>query len=56
MFPAIVLFPTLLLLVIGGLMGYELLNTMNGYAQPRKPSAPIVRGIAKQLDKELRDQ
>jgi hypothetical protein len=54
--PALFLFPAFVLLIVGGLMGYELLHTMTGYAQPRKPSAPIVRGIAKQLDKELRDQ
>jgi hypothetical protein len=54
--PAIVLFPSFVLLIVGGLMSYELLHTMTGYAQPRKPASPIVRGIAKQLDMDVRDQ
>lgn len=54
--PAIVLFPSFVLLIVGGLMAYELLHTMTGYAQPRKPASPIVRGIAKQLDMDVRDQ
>ncbi len=54
--PAIVLFPSFVLLIVGGLMAFELLHTMTGYAQPRKPASPIVRGIAKQLDMDVRDQ
>ncbi len=54
--PALVLFPSFVLLIIGGLMGYELLNTMTAYAQPRKPASPIVRGIAKTLELDVRDQ
>ncbi|HYH68616.1 MAG TPA: hypothetical protein VD866_28240 [Urbifossiella sp.] len=54
--PAIVLFPSFALLLVGGLMAYELLHTMTGYAQPRKPASPIVRSIAKQLDMDVRDQ
>ncbi|MFO0801319.1 MAG: hypothetical protein U0804_27965 [Gemmataceae bacterium] len=54
--PAILLFPSFLLLIVGGLMSYELLHTMTGYAQPRKPASPIVRGIAKQLDMDVKDQ
>ncbi len=48
--------PALLLTMLGALMGYELLQTMWGYQQPRKPTAPIVRAIATQFDMELRDQ
>ena len=55
-FPALILFPALLIITLGGIMGYELLHTMMGYQQPRKPSAPLVRGIAKTLDMELKDQ
>ena len=54
--PALILFPSFILVILGGLMGYELIHTMTGYQQPRKPSAPLVRGIAKALDMELRDQ
>ncbi|HEX4608090.1 MAG TPA: hypothetical protein VH092_07785, partial [Urbifossiella sp.] len=54
--PALVLFPSFVLLIVGGLMGYELLHTMTGYAQPRKPASPIVRGVAKTLDLDVRDQ
>ena len=54
--PALILFPSFILIVLGGLMGYELLHTMTSYQQPRKPSAPLVRGIAKSLDMELKDQ
>jgi hypothetical protein len=54
--PALILIPSFALLVVGGLMGYELVHTMNGYAQPRKPAAPIVRGIAKTLELDVRDQ
>ena len=54
--PAIILFPALLIVMLGGIMGYELLHTMMGYQQPRKPAAPLVRGIAKTLDMELKDQ
>jgi len=41
---------------IGGLMAYQLLETTWGYQQPRKPTAPLVQGLAKALDMELRDQ
>ena len=54
--PALILAPAFALVILGGLMGYELLHTMMGYQQPRKPSAPLVRGVAKALDLELRDQ
>ena len=54
--PALFLAPALLISLLGALMGYELLQTMWGYQQPRKPTAPIVRAIATQFDMELRDQ
>ncbi|MDY3553341.1 hypothetical protein R5W24_002442 [Gemmata sp. JC717] len=54
--PVLFLAPALLFTLVGALMGYELLQTMWGYQQPRKPTAPIVRGIASQLDMELKDQ
>jgi hypothetical protein len=42
--------------LIGGMMAFQLLETMWGYQQPRKPTAPLVQGLAKTLDMELRDQ
>jgi hypothetical protein len=45
-----------LFVTVGALMGYELLQTMWGYQQPRKPQAPLVRALATNLDMELRDQ
>jgi hypothetical protein len=54
--PTLFLLPAMILVLIGGLMGYELLSTMWGYQQPRKPAAPLVRAIAGQLDMELKDQ
>jgi len=54
--PALFLAPALLFALVGGLLGYELLQTMLGYQQPQKPGAPIVRSLAKQLDMPLNDQ
>lgn len=44
--PAIVLFPTVAILVLGGLMSFEAVRSMWGYHQPAKPGASIVRGMA----------
>jgi hypothetical protein len=54
--PLIGLAPTLLFVLVGAIISYELLQTMWGYQQPRKPTAPLVRTIATNLDMELRDQ
>jgi hypothetical protein len=54
--PALFLTPTLLVVLLGALMGYEMLQTMWGYQQPRKPAAPIIRGLATNLDMPLNDQ
>jgi hypothetical protein len=54
--PALFLFPALAISLIGGLMAFELLQTMWGYQQPRKPAAPLVRALATNLDMELKDQ
>jgi len=54
--PTLFLLPAFALTLIGGLMGFELLQTMWGYQQPRKPAAPLVRSLASQFDMELRDQ
>lgn len=54
--PLLFLLPAFLLTIVGGLMGFELIQTMWGYQQPRKPNAPIVRALAQQLDMEIKDQ
>ncbi len=57
--PLIGLAPTLLFVLVGAIMGYELLQTMWGYQQPRKPTAPVVRWVASTFggaEWELRDQ
>jgi hypothetical protein len=54
--PLLFLLPAFTLTLVGGLMGFELLQTMWGYQQPRKPNAPIVRSLAQQFDMEIRDQ
>jgi hypothetical protein len=50
--PTIFLLPAFILMLMGGIMGYELLQTMWGYQQPRKPAAPLVQAIAGALDME----
>jgi hypothetical protein len=54
--PAIFLFLAFIFTTLGGLMGYELVHTMYGYQQPRKPAAPLVRGVANTLDMDVKDQ
>jgi len=54
--PAIILLPTLVLTLVGGLVSFELLHSMWGYSQPRKPAAPIARSLADSFGMELKDQ
>jgi len=54
--PAIFLFPAFIIVLLGGLMGVELVGTMMGYQQAKKPAAPLVRGVAKTFDMDLKDQ
>ena len=54
--PVLFLAPSVLIVLVGALMGYEMLQTQWGYQQPRKPTAPLIRAIASQFDMELRDQ
>lgn len=44
--PAVVLFPCVAILVLGGLMSFEAVRGMWGYHQPAKPGSSIVRGMA----------
>ena len=54
--PALFLAPTFLVVLVGALLGYEMLQTMWGYQQPRKPGAPLLRALATNLDMPLNDQ
>jgi hypothetical protein len=54
--PAVLLFPAMIFVLLGGLMGYELLHTMWSYQQTKKPTAPLTREVAKILEMEVRDQ
>lgn len=54
--PAIFLFLAFFPMLLGGLMGYELIHTMWGYQQPKKSVAPVVRGVANTLDMDVKDQ
>jgi hypothetical protein len=54
--PVLFLFPTFAFVLIGAIMGYELLNTMWGYQQPKKPTAPLTTAIAGVFGMELKDQ
>jgi hypothetical protein len=54
--PLLFLAPAILVVFLGALMGFETLNTMTSYQQPRKPASPLIRSIASNFDMELRDQ
>jgi hypothetical protein len=47
--PAILLLPCLVIVLIGGMMAFEMIRGQVGYQQPNKPSDVLVRGMAKQF-------
>jgi hypothetical protein len=49
MLPALVLIPTALVMVLVGIMSFELLRSMWGYTAPSKPSGMMVRFFAQQF-------
>jgi excisionase family DNA binding protein len=51
--PALVLLPCLIVMLLAGLMGYELINNMVGYQQPGKMSRLLNESMAKAFDLEL---
>ncbi|OWK44325.1 helix-turn-helix domain-containing protein [Fimbriiglobus ruber] len=53
--PALVLFPTLIVMFLGALMSFEALRGMWGYHQPTKPGNQIVRGFAETLGMKVND-
>ena len=54
--PALFLAPTFLVVMVGAILGFEMLQTMWGYQQPRKPGAPLIRALAQNFDMPLNDQ
>jgi excisionase family DNA binding protein len=51
--PALVLAPCAIVLLLVGMMGFELLHSMWGYHQPGKVSGPIVRSLSDMFGAEL---
>ena len=52
-FPAVLLFPTVMVLFVVGLMGFELVRGMWGYHRPSPVGRPIIDAIARQVDDTL---
>lgn len=51
--PAILLFPTVIVMFVVGLMGFELVQSMFAYHRPAKVGKPIIDTIARQFDDSL---
>jgi len=47
--PAVVMLPCVIVMLLAGLMGYELIHSMVGYQQPGKVSGPLSEALAKML-------
>lgn len=52
-FPAIMLIPTVMVLFIVGLMGFELVRGMWGYQRPSPVGKPVIDSIARMVDDTL---
>jgi len=48
--PAILMFPTVIVMFLGGLMAYETLHSAWGYSQSSQPTTPLVSWFAEKLD------
>ncbi len=51
--PALFLLPCLVVMLLAGLMGYELINNMVGYQQPGKVTGFLAESLAKTFDLDL---
>ncbi len=51
--PALVLLPCVVVMLLAGLMGYELINNMLGYQQPGKVTGMLSTSLAKAFDLDL---
>lgn len=49
-FPALFMLPTIFIVFLAGIMGYELMQSMWGYHQTTKPASMVVNEVAKVLD------
>lgn len=49
-FPALFLLPTVFIVFVAGLMGYELMQSMWGYHQSTQPSSVLTNQVAQMLD------
>ncbi|MEZ6142336.1 MAG: hypothetical protein R3B84_17390 [Zavarzinella sp.] len=50
LFPTLMMLPTMIVLVLVGLMAYELIHYVWGYQQPNKPTTPIINAVADMMD------
>ena len=48
-----VLLPCVIVMLLAGLMGYELINTMVGHQKPNKVSAFLTEAMAKTFNLEM---
>jgi len=51
--PALVLLPCVVVMLLAGLMGYELINNMVGHQKPTKVSAFLTETMAKTFGLEM---
>jgi hypothetical protein len=49
-FPALLMFPTVIVMFLGGIMAYEMLHSVWGYQQSNKPTTPLVSWFADKLN------
>lgn len=54
--PAIVMFPTMFIIFIAGLMAYEMMHSMWGYHQPTAPSNLVFDNVAEMFDMKPKEQ
>ncbi len=54
-FPVLFMFPTFVIVLVGGLIGWETVRGAWGYTQPTKPTAPLTKAIAGALDLEMKE-
>ena len=48
--PAVLMFPTVLFMFLGGLMAFETLHSVWGYQQSTKPTTPLITWFADTLN------
>jgi hypothetical protein len=53
--PALLLLPCIMVVLLGSMMGYEMVRSQMGYQKPEKPTEPLVRGMADQFGFKVND-